>query len=369
MSATVAQIDLHALTNNLAEVRRLVGDGVVVLAVVKANAYGHGAPIVARALARAGTTHFGVTTVGEGVELRQAGIDGKIVILGGIWEEDVSALLKEELTAVIGDLNTAAMLSDRAMASGRIAPVHLKVDTGMTRLGVPPEGASSLARRILELPGAKLEGLLTHFSNAESVTTPETRKQLERFRRALEQVRAAAGEIRWIHSANSAAVLSKPDAHFNMVRPGLMLYGVSPSRELAGRASLVPVMRLVTRVARVRRVPAGTPVGYGSTFVTRRESIIATIAAGYADGYLRALSGRASVLLGGQRAPVVGRVCMDHTMVDATDCGEVSVGQEVVLWGGQDGAFIDVSEVARWAETIPYEMLVGVGRRVPRLAV
>lgn len=363
----MAQVDVRALANNLAEVRRLIGGGVAVLAVVKADAYGHGAKIVARVLSGAGVAHFGVATVGEGIELRRAGIAGDILVLGGVWEEELAGLLQEGLTPVLTDLRLVEALAQRAKQAGRVASVHLKIDTGMTRLGIAPEEAAQAAHLIKRHPSLFLEGVLTHFCDAENVATPATAKQLETFRGTLQAVLQVLPNVKWIHAANSAGVLSRPDAHFNMVRPGLMLYGVPPSPQLADAARLLPVMRLITRIARVRRVPPGTPVGYGSTFVTSRETLIATLAVGYADGYSRALSNRGWVLIRGKRAPVVGRVCMDHTMIDVTDCDPVTVGEEAVLWGRQREAFLSVSEVAQWAGTIPYEMLAGLGRRVPRV--
>ncbi len=363
----MAQVDVRALANNLAEVRRLVGGGVSVLAIVKADGYGHGARTVARALSNGGVGHFGVATVEEGIELRRAGIAGDILVLGGVWEEELASLLQEGLTPVLTDLRLVEALAQRAKEVGRVAAVHLKIDTGMTRLGIAPEEAAEAAHLIKRHPSLRLEGVLTHFCDAESVVTPATAKQLEIFRHALEAVFQVLPNVKWIHAANSAAVLSRPEAHFNMVRPGLMLYGIPPSPQLADTAKLLPAMLLTTRIARVRRVPPSTPVGYGSTFVTSRQSVIATLAVGYADGYPRALSNRGWVLIRGKRAPVVGRVCMDHTMIDVTDCDPVTVGEEAVLWGGQREAFLSVSEVAQWAGTIPYEMLVGLGRRVPRV--
>jgi alanine racemase len=239
----------------------------------------------------------------------------------------------------------------------------------MGRVGVLPAELPALLDEIRRAGTFVVEGVFSHFANADSVDRDYSDYQLAAFRQAVAALEAAGQRPRWVHIANSAAVLTRPDTHFSMVRPGIALYGVSPVVPAAASLTkrLRPVMRLVTHVWQLKAVPSEFPISYGQTFVTRRPSMIATLPIGYADGYSRTLSNRASVLIRGQRAPVVGRVCMDLTMVDVTDIGGVQLGDEVVLWGSQNGAEISVSEVAGWQETIPYEVLTGVGKRVPRI--
>jgi alanine racemase len=248
-----------------------------------------------------------------------------------------------------------------------VAAVHVKVETGMTRLGIDPGTAREFGAALREIRELQVAGVFSHFASADAVDTASARAQTARFREAVAALASVGVRPELIHLANSAAVLSAPDAHFTMVRPGLMLYGYAPAAHLDPARALVPAMRLRTAVAQARRVAAGTPVGYGGTFVTSRPSRIAVLPIGYADGYHRLASNRGSVLMRGRRVPVAGRVCMDHTMIDATDVpGDVEAGEPVVVFGRQGSDAIGAEEVAGWVETIPYEVLTSVGRRVPR---
>jgi alanine racemase len=372
---TVAEISVAALRHNLREVKRFVAPDVAVLAVVKANAYGHGAVQAARAFVDEGAAALGVATVEEGAELRMAGFDIPILLLGGHMPGQEDDILALDLTPAVWDVETARALGARASASGRRARVHLKVDTGMSRLGVRPERVVDIGRELAALPGIEIEGIFTHFSSAEDVSSPAVAEQVRCFAGAVDELARAGVEPPQRHVANSAAVMSLPGAHVTMVRPGIMLYGVLPDPRLqavGGSRSNAPVdlravMRFRSAVIQCKHVPAGTPVSYGQTFRTERPSTLATLPVGYADGYPRSLSNRASVLVRGRRAPVVGRVCMDLTVVDVTDIDGVCPGTEVVLWGRQESAEIQCAEVAAWADTIPYELLTGVGARVPRV--
>ncbi len=360
---TIVEIDGRALARNFGEIARIAGGAAAVLPVVKSNAYGHGLVAVARALQAAGAERFAVATADEGAELRAAGVRGTIVVLGGVYRDDHVHVVDDQLTAVVWDAATATDLASVARARGRAVAVHLKIDTGMSRLGVDADAAPDMLASLRRIPGLTLEGVLTHFCNAESVGGPETARQLERFGALIATLARAGMRPPVVHAANSAATLSEPAARFDWVRPGLALYGVYPSATTRTQAALVPVMRFVTRIVALRAVPAGTGVSYGSTFVTTRPSRIATLPVGYADGYPRVLSNRGVVVVRGERVPVAGRVCMDQTMIDVTAIRDVAVGDEVELWGGA----LPVDEVAATAGTIAYELLARVGPRVRRV--
>lgn len=362
-------MSLGALRHNLRAARAAVGQGVGVLAVVKADGYGHGAAPAARAFLAAGAAALGVSTVEEGVELRTAGIAARVVVLGGVFPGQGDAVVAHDLEAAVWTAGCAQALGGKARAAGRTVRVHLKFDTGMTRLGADVVDARAYGEAVRDTHGVEIAGVFSHFASADAVDSAPARTQLDRFRGVVAAL--AAGGIRPadVHLANSAAVLSEPAAHFTMVRPGLMLYGYAPAAHLRARADLRPAMRIVTRAAQVRSVAAETPVGYGGTFVTKRPSRIAVLPIGYADGYHRMNSNRAAVVVGGRRAPVAGRVCMDHTMIDVTDVPGVEAGAPVVVLGSQEGTSVSADDVAGWSETIAYEVLTAVGKRVPRVHV
>jgi alanine racemase len=361
---TYAAIDAAALRDNFARVRASVPPSVGMLAVVKADGYGHGAVSVAPILEAAGADWLGVATVEEGVTLRGAGVRKPILVLTGAARGDVGALLEHRLSAAILHPEMAAELA--AVLGSRRLGVHIKVDTGMGRVGVLPAGVPALMAQLREAGCFAVEGIFSHFANAESVDRKYADYQLNVFRQVLATLKQAGEQPRWVHIGNSAAALSRRDTHFSLVRPGIVLYGVPPSPSLAP-PGVRPVMRLVTRIIQLKTVPSEFPVSYGQTFVTRRPSVIATLPIGYADGYSRALSNRATVLVRGQRAPVIGAICMDLTVVDVTEVAGVRLGDEVVLWGQQDGAEISVAEIAEWQGTISYEVLTCLGKRVPRV--
>jgi alanine racemase len=362
---TVAEIDGRALAANFKELARVAGPAVGVLPVMKSDAYGHGFALVGRFLREAGADRFGVATTQEGLDLRAAGVSGTIVVLGGVYPAEYEQVVEARLAAVVWETETAQALAALAREAGRVVPLHVKVDTGMSRLGVAPAAAPELIATLQGIDGVTVEGLLTHFCNAEQVDGPETRQQLARFTELVRALEASDRRPPLVHAANSAATLTTSAAHFDFVRPGLALYGVYPSPGLRDRAELRPAMRFMSGIVALRTVPAGTGVSYGATFVTTRTSRIATLPVGYADGYPRRLSGRGQVIVRGRRVPVVGRVCMDQTMIDVTDVAAAAVGDPVVLWGDT----LPIDEVAALAETIPYELLVRVGARVPRVPI
>lgn len=368
---TVAEINLDHLSHNLEQVRLRVGSSAEILAVVKANAYGHGAVPVARRLVSDGVAMLGVATVEEGTLLREAGIEAPILILGGIFGEDLTAAAAFHFRPVVYSREILRSLSKAALAAGTDIDVHVKVDTGMGRLGTALDDLPDLLAAIAQAPGLRVEGILTHFAEADLADAEFARLQMALFERAVRMLREEGMAPRYVHAANSAAILTLPESHQTLVRPGIALYGYLPSPALSFPTPLRPVMSFKTKIVHVKTVPAGTPISYGRTFVTKRTSRIGTLPAGYADGFDRRLSNRGEVLVAGRRAPVVGRVCMDLAMIDLTDIPEARTGDEAVLIGGQTGpdgtaGFIGADEMASWMGTIPYDVLCGIGPRVPR---
>ncbi len=356
-----AEIDLDAIRDNLAALRRAAAPAAV-LAVVKGNAYGHGAVPVARAALDAGAWGLGVATVDEGVELRRAGIAAPVLVLSSLLPDEAGRAVAHDLALTVSDDRVADAAARSAGATGRTARLHLKVDTGMGRIGAAPHDAVALARRLAALPHAVLEGCATHFAAADAVDLGSAEAQLELFRGVLDALDRSAIRPVWRHAANSAATLALPASHFNLVRCGIALYGVAPAPHLRGRAPLRPAMRVRARVVHRKRVPAGTAVGYGGTYRAPRETTIATLPIGYADGYPRLAGDRGTVLIGDARLPIAGRISMDQITVDAGDT-PVDVGDAAELWG----AGLPVDDVAEAAQTIAYEVLARTARRLPRV--
>ena len=364
--ATLATVDLDAIAHNLHEIRSLLSHSTAVCAVVKADAYGHGAVPVARELEARGVDSFSVATVEEGLELREAGIRKPILVLG-LGSSGVEQALDHELTPVVHNRESAKNVSEAARKAERPVPVHIKLDTGMGRLGLFPEGLDPILDVLRRDPRIRIQGIASHFSSAESDPL-FTRAQRERFQEALGRTEGLLGTgIEQIHMANSAGILNCPEGAYTMVRPGIILYGVYPETGLASKIRLKPAMTFKTHVLDVKSHPAGSPVSYGQTFRTERPSRIATLPVGYADGYRRDLSNRGFVLVRGVRAPVAGTVTMDLTLVDVTDIPGVEQGDEVVLFGKTGQGSLPVEELAETINTIPYELLCAVSKRVPRL--
>ena len=358
------EIDLAALRENFLSIQNAVGLQVKIMAVVKSDAYGHGMVACARTLYHAGVRTFGVAEVWEGVKLRQAGLEGDIVVLLGGSSESYEDIIKNALTPVVYDVDFLTGLSNQAASMKRDVKIHLKIDVGMGRLGILPEEVESFVSLIKRLPGVTLSGFLSHFPAAdEQGAVQKTRQQLIHFRDMLGRVKNEKIGKNVAHIANSAALIYFPDTRLDLVRPGISLYGCYPdasptrAKSVLPSLELQPVMSFKTSVIQVKELAPGSGISYGHTFVTRRKSRIAVLPVGYADGYLRKLSNRAQVLIGGRRAPVCGRVCMNATMVDTTDLPPVRAGDEVVLLGKQDEAVITADEIAHWMETISYEVL------------
>jgi alanine racemase len=363
---TCVEIDLRRLAKNFRAIQNWIGPSSKILAIVKANAYGHGAIPVAKTLCEEGAHSLGVATVEEGIELRCAGIEVPILVLAGLTSLQIPPLVEFGLTPVLSDFQITEDLYQFARKAGKKIAVHVKVDTGMGRLGILPNQAESFFQTLKKMgPFLIFEGLLSHFASADGKEITSTQSQMEVFQKILQQVR----KMGWSpipHIANSAAILKKLPCLDPLVRPGILLYGYAPSSHLEGILPVETILSWKTQVLSIREVPEGFSVSYGGSFVTRRRTRLAVLPVGYADGYPRLLSNCGEVLVRGERAPVVGRVCMDLTMVDLTNIPESRTGDEVVLIGEQGEERLTADEVARWSDTISYEILCGIGRRVPR---
>lgn len=366
-SPTVATIDLGALAHNLGQVRHRLESYCQIIAVVKADAYGHGAATVAPALESLGVARFAVATLGEGVALRESGIRSSILLMGAFFPEQFSDAVAHDLTPVLYEQALAEEFSKHLEGRSEPYPVHLKIETGMGRLGLDPEDAAALLQSPAFRGPLKAEGLMTHLADSDNADPAYTTAQLERFRAVIRYAQAAKLSLPLIHAANSGAILGHPEARFTAVRPGIMLYGYHTSTHMNPAPDLRPVLSWTTRVAQVRKLKPGESTSYNRTYVVRRLSRIAVLPLGYADGYSRLLSNKGAVLINGKRAPVVGRVCMDMTMVDVTDVPGVSSGTDVTLIGRQEDEAISAAELAACQGTIPYEVLCRIGQRVMRV--
>ncbi len=369
---THAVIDLAALKHNYHEVQKRLPKNCGILTMVKADAYGHGAVPVAKVFEKEGATCLGVATVEEGVELRDAGLKKPILVMGGLLgsgEEAAQVMLKHHLIPVVHSAGVIDLLEEISRRYGTLK-IHLKIDTGMTRLGVTLQALPNLLARLKVSEHLKLEGVMTHLAFRQN--EDYTKQQLQKFKEAGETILKVMGEVPIGHIANSAAVIEgSPIESFQTsqywVRPGIMLYGIPPYPEYAKKVSLKPVMSLMSKIVLIKQVPKGTKVSYNCTYTTKRKSKIGVIPIGYADGYPWALSNKAHVLISGRRVPVLGRVTMDMIMVDLTDLPDVPVGDEVVLMGKQGDEKITADQLAAWAKTIPYEIVCGVSKRMPRV--
>lgn len=358
---TVVEVDLEAIRHN---VRLLKPPGAELMAVVKADAYGHGAVPVARAALEAGATWLGVALVEEGLALREAGIEARVLVLSEFPSGSEKDALSAGLTPSVYTDEGLAGVAEAAEALGRSVGVHVKVDTGMHRVGVyPPEAAAGYARRAVDA-GLELEGLWTHFARSEE-DERATREQLRRLLGVVEALASEGLRPTYLHAANSAAAIAHPESLLDIVRPGISVYGVEPGQGVGAGLGLRPALAWRSAVAMVKRLPAGEPVSYGHRYRLVKESTVATVPVGYADGYARALSSRADVLIRGQRHRVAGHVTMDQILVD---CGDAVVepGDEVVLIGRQGGEVVSADELAGLAGTIGYEILTAISERVPR---
>jgi len=364
---TVAIIDRSAIRHNFAAIEEKVAPPVKVMAVVKADAYGHGAVEVAKVLEAQGCGFFGVALCEEGIALREARIEAPVIVLAGLYPDQVTEVVDYDLTPVIFDTRCLSALDDAARQAGKSVDIHLKVDTGMGRLGLLPTQVAPFLEELKEYDHIRLAGLLSHFSEAEEREKSFSRTQIDSFTAVLKVVRDMGYDPVLSHMANSAAAVDLPASHFNLIRAGIMLYGAYPAESFKEKIELIPAMEVKTEIIQLKRVPKGFPVSYGRSYVTDRETLVATIPIGYGDGYSRSLSGSGQVLVGGRRAPVIGKVCMDLSMVDVTGVEGVKVGDEVVLLGRQGEEMIDADEIAAKMGTISYEVFCNISARVPRV--
>ncbi|MBI5971084.1 MAG: alanine racemase [Deltaproteobacteria bacterium] len=366
---TAAYINVGALKHNYSRMREMIPPDVKMMARVKANAYGHGDAQCARIFEDAGCDSLGVALPEEGAALRKAGIKLPIVVLGGIFPGQIKDIFELDLTPVVFDISTARLLSSYARSSGKTKDIHVKLDTGMGRLGLLAHQIAPFFNALKDLPGIRVQALISHFSESEDVESSFTKDQLNAFVEIVEEIKELGFDPEFIDMANSAAAMAHPDTHLNLVRPGISLYGAYPSPALKQKADLKPALQLKTRILLLKNVPAGFFVSYGRKFATTRESVIATLPIGYADGVPRRLSGVGSILVRGKKCPITGVVTMDMTMCDVTDVPDVTAGDEAVIIGSQGPASITVEDVAAQAGTISYEILCNISGRVPRIYV
>jgi len=378
-----AEIDLKAISHNARELRRITSQGSRLMAVVKANGYGHGAVEVTLAALENGADCIGVARMDEGLHLRRAGISAPILVLGYTLPEHSETIVAHRLTQSVYSFEAAESLSEAAARLQTRAKVHIKVDTGMGRLGLVldsprismlgkhlPGNAQRVIESISRLPHVEIEGIFTHFAAADSHDKTYTLQQLERFLEFLEKLKVHGLEFPLRHAANSAALIDLPETHLDLVRPGISLYGFYPSAEVnRERISLTPAMMLKTRIIHIKMVPAGFHISYGLTYQTENPTVIATVSAGYADGLNRLLSSRGQMLVRGSRAQIVGRICMDLTLLDVGHIPDVRIGDEVVIFGGQGQEGIPVEEMAEALNTIHYEIVTSLSSRVERVYV
>lgn len=365
-----AEIDLDAIAHNVREIRKLTGKRVELMAAVKADAYGHGVLEVVRTLLDSGVNQLAVSMLDEAIQIRKMGINVPILILGYTDPARAEEVILNDVSQTVFSLDLAHSLSAAAVKLGRNARIHVKIDTGMTRLGFMP--GYSAVKNIMEIsrmPGLIIEGLFTHFASADERERDYTNMQFERFMGVCSELARVGIHIPLKHVCNSGGIIQYPEMHLDMVRPGIILYGLYPSGEVDRSViDLKPAMTLKANVVHVKEVDKDVCISYGRTFRTSRKSRIATVPIGYADGYTRLMSNKGRMLVNGEFAPVVGRICMDQCMIDVTDLkSEVRVGDEVVIFGSQGGASISVDEIAAEVGTINYELVCIIGKRIPRV--
>jgi alanine racemase len=391
MRPTKVIVSLKAIKNNIRTIRKKIGKDVKILACVKTDAYGHGLEKVSKAIQKK-VDYLGIASIDEGALLRKIGIKLPILILNCILPEDAKETVKYNLSPTLCSFEVAAALNkeasrknkkvypvrspvtDKMVGSPNIksgltsngVKIHIDIDTGMGRTGIKVREAVDFVKKMQEFKNLKIEGISTHFPSADESDRNFTRRQIKTLDRLLKDIEATGIKIPLKHTANSAAVLAFPESHFNMVRPGLTIYGYYPSAHFKKIAKLEPALSLSSRIVCLRKLPKGATISYGRTYTTKRPSLIATLPIGYGEGYSRALSNKGEVIVRGKRAPIVGRICMDQTMIDVSKIPQVKIGDEVILIGEQKGKKISVEEVAASAGTIPYEIVCMIGKNAKR---
>lgn len=364
------EIDLGALRKNIRNLKRCTADNASMIGVIKADGYGHGAIEVANTLKNEGVNYFAVVIIEEGIQLREAGFTDPILILGHTMEEDYPELVKYQLTPAIYKYSQALRLSEAAQNLNKNINIHLKIDTGMGRLGFMPNNDTvNEIKRIVNLSNIYIEGIYTHLATADQIYNNYVKEQFRKFSELIRQLNNENIHISIKHMANSAATINFKEMHFDMVRPGTSLYGLYPGPEMKKNPTidLYPVMSIKCKLVHIKSVPKSTPISYGCTFITQRPSIIGVVPMGYVDGVFRKLANNGSVLIRGQRCPIVGTICMDQFMVDLSDLSDVALGDEVVLIGEQGTEKITADEVGEIAGTISIEVVTRISKRMPRI--
>ena len=366
-----AEINLDHLIHNMREIRRLTGTESQVMAVIKADGYGHGATKIAQVLLDNGADTLAVAVLDEAIELRQAGFKVPIFVLGYTQVERAEEVVEYDLEQSIYSVEVANALSKAAIAQKKTVLVHVKIDTGMGRIGLQADNDTiEIIKDIYKLPNLKIKGIFTHFAAADEVDKTYTQTQFDKFSWICTKLEEQGIQIEIKHCGNSATIIDLPDMHLNMVRAGIMLYGLAPSEDvMLNKLDLKEVMSLKVRITHVKEIEVGQSVSYGRKFIADKKATIASLPIGYADGYTRLLSGKAEALVKGQRVPIIGRICMDQCMIDVTGILDVKVGDEVVLFGKQGEGFISIDEVAKKLGTINYEIVCMISRRIPRVYV
>ncbi|MCR5268393.1 MAG: alanine racemase [Lachnospiraceae bacterium] len=367
-----AKIDLNHIVHNLECMHDLIRENTKIIAVIKANGYGHGAVRIAQRTESLPYLHgFAVATAEEAFELREHGIKKPILILGYTFPEDYERLIREQISLCVFKEETAEALNENAMKPGLKAKVHLKVDTGMSRIGVPSDASGvSIAGKIASYPNLEMEGVMTHFARADETDKQYAKKQYERFCAFIDDCEKNGVTFTYRHCSNSAGIMELPEVNMDIVRCGITLYGLMPSDEVRKDIPLKPGMTLHSRIVHIKELPAGVQISYGGTFTTERDRTkVATIPVGYADGYPRTLSSKGSVLIRGRRAPIIGRICMDQMMVDVTDIPGVKDYDEVVLIGEMGNERITAEELGALSGRFNYELVCDISERVPRVFV
>ena len=365
----VCEVNLDNIGHNIREIKKKVGN-TKVLAVVKADGYGHGAVEVSKKAVQNGADWLGVAITDEGIRLREAQIDVPILILGYTPDNEIEDVIKNNLTQTIFSYEKALTFSKAALKLNKTAEVHIKIDTGMERIGFMPnqEGINEIMK-ISQLNNIKITGVFTHFADSDSADKTFAWEQFNKFLYMTNELEKRGIKDIIRHGANSGAILDIPEFYLDMVRAGIILYGLMPSNEVKKSIDIIPAMSLKTYVSFVKKVKKGTSIGYGRTFYTDKDTVVATIPVGYADGYFRLLSNKSKVLINGKYLPVIGNICMDQFMVDASEAADVKAEDEVVLFGEQNGLEITVDELAGLINTINYEIVCNVGRRIPRIYI
>lgn len=363
---TWIEVDLNAIKHNLEAVKSKVGSGTKILAIVKADAYGHGAVKVSQTLEQNGTNMLGVAFPGEGIELRNNNITIPILILNPVLSEQIEDVIQHSLDVTVNSLDIANEISITAKKYHRNIRIHVEIDTGMGGAGVCQDKALPFIKALLLIENLEIEGVFTHFSSSEEKDKSFTYEQNRKFKEVIKQLENEKITIPLIHAANSAAILDIDDSHFNMVRPGLILYGIFPSKYVSRNIELKQSMSFKTRIINLKELDQGSVIGYGRTFEIMKQTTVATIPVGYKDGFGRGFSNLGEVLVHGKRVPIIGRVCMDRCFIDVTDLSDVEIGSEVILLGEQDNETISIESAAEMIGTIPYEIVCNVGTITPK---